>query len=95
MKAFEDYNSNLAKVAQIFFDRVENIEAKGENAGYQYISFSHNVFKRPLLKIHWPFPKQALVFTWLQYKSFENTVGKGETARNGQFLHFPHCFLPF
>ena len=30
---------------------------------------------------HYPFPKQALVFTGLQYKSFENTVGKGEIAR--------------
>ena len=28
------------------------------------------------------FPKQALVFTCLQYKSFEITVGKGEIARN-------------
>ena len=25
---------------------------------------------------------------------FENTVGKGEIARNEQFLHFPPCFLP-
>ena len=41
-----------------------------------------------------PFPKQALVFTCLQYKSFENTVGKGEIARNEQFLLFPQCFLP-
>ena len=29
----------------------------------------------------------------LQYKSFENTVGKGEIARNEQFLLFPQCFL--
>ena len=28
------------------------------------------------------------------YKSFENTVGKGEIARNEQFLLFPQCFLP-
>ena len=41
-----------------------------------------------------PFPKQALVFTCLQYKSFENTVGKGEIARNEQFLLFSQCFLP-
>ena len=41
-----------------------------------------------------PLPKQALVFTYLQYKSFENTVGKGEIARNEQFLLFPQCFLP-
>ena len=31
-----------------------------------------------------------MVFTCLQYKSFENTVGKGEIARNEQFLLFPH-----
>ena len=41
-----------------------------------------------------PFPTQALVFTCLQYKSFENAVGKGEIARNEQFLLFPQCFLP-
>ena len=33
-------------------------------------------------------------FTCLQYKSFENTVGKEEIARNEQFLLFPQCFLP-
>ena len=41
------------------------------------------------------FPKQALVFTCLQYKSFEITVGKGETARNEQFLLFPQRSLLF
>ena len=30
----------------------------------------------------------------LQYKSFENTEGKGEIARNEQFVLFPQCFLP-
>ena len=39
--------------------------------------------------------QQALVFTYLPYKSFENTVGNGEIACNEQFLFFPHCFLPF
>ena len=34
------------------------------------------------------------VFTCLQYKSFENTVGNGEIAHNEQFLLFPQCFLP-
>ena len=33
--------------------------------------------------------QQALVFKCLQYKSFENTVGKEEIARNEQFLLFP------
>ena len=27
--------------------------------------------------------------------SFENTVGKGEIARNEQFLLFLQCFYPF
>ena len=31
----------------------------------------------------------------LLYKSFENTVGKGEIAQNEQFLLFPPCFLPY
>ena len=48
-----------------------------------------------------PFPKQALVLPCLQYKSFENTVGKGEIAHNEQFLLFTlfstrlDNFLPF
>ena len=33
-------------------------------------------------------------FKCLQYKSFENTVGKEEIARNEQFLLSPQCFLP-
>ena len=41
------------------------------------------------------FPKQALVFTCLQHKLFENTVGKIEIARNEQSLLFPQCFYPF
>ena len=30
----------------------------------------------------------------LQYNPFKNTMGKGEIARNEQFLLFPQCFLP-
>ena len=41
-----------------------------------------------------PFPNKPWFFTCLRYKSFENTVGKGEIARNEQFLLFPQCFLP-
>ena len=40
-----------------------------------------------------PFPKQALVFTCLQYKSIENTMRKGEIARNGSpFLNVFYRF---
>ena len=40
------------------------------------------------------FPKQALVITCLQYKSFESNVGKREIAHDEQFLLFPQYFLP-
>ena len=39
--------------------------------------------------------KQALVFSCLQYKSFENTVRTGEIARKEQFLLFLQCLLPY
>ena len=42
-----------------------------------------------------PFPNKPWFFTCLQYKSFENTMEKGEIARNEQFLLFPRAFLPF
>ena len=44
---------------------------------------------------NYPFPKQALFFTCLQYKSFENTAGKGEIACNEQFLLSHGVFYPF
>ena len=44
-----------------------------------------NIIPQPILK-------HAFVFMCLQYKSFENTVGKGEIARNEQFLLFPTVF---
>ena len=38
--------------------------------------------------------KPCMVFTCLQFKPFENTVGEGEIASNEKFLLFPLCFLP-
>ena len=40
-----------------------------------------------------PFPNKPW-FTYLQFRALENTVGKGEIARNEQFLLFPQCFQP-
>ena len=48
--------------------------------------------QKTVFELHFPFPKQAVVFTCLQYKSFENTAGKGEIASNEQFLLFPTVF---
>ena len=52
------------------------------------------IFFTLVYTVYEPFPKQALVFTCLQYKSSENTVVKGEITRNDQFLLFPQGFLP-
>ena len=61
----------------------EKILGKGENNGIQHIF--------PLLTLS----QQALVFTHLQYKSFENTVGKGAIARYEQFFFSQSVFYPF
>ena len=52
----------------------------------QHFLLSHLIY-------HLTLSQTSLVFTCLQYKSFENTVGKGEIAHNEQFLFFPQCFL--
>ena len=57
-------------------------------------SFSDNVLKIFLYQCSYPFPKQTLVFTCLQYKSFENAVRKVGVAGNKQFLLSPQHFLP-
>ena len=36
LKAFADDNFNMAQIVQFFFEKVENVVGKGENAGYQH-----------------------------------------------------------
>ena len=42
-----------------------------------------------------PVPNKPVLFTCVQHKSFKNTVGKGEIARDEQFLHFQQVFFFF
>ena len=42
-----------------------------------------------------PFPNKPWFLTCVQYKSFENTGGKREIARNEQFLFSRSVFYPF
>ena len=49
----------------------------------------YKTYESNLVMYVYPFPKQALYIMCLQYKSFENTKGKGEIAHNEQFLFFP------
>ena len=53
---------------------------------FQKASFSESLKVGIVWKRVKPFPKQALVFTCLQNKSFENTAGKGEMAWYEQIL---------
>ena len=69
--------------------------AKSKNNLRCYVAFQGKTIKQKIVKASSPFPEQALVFTCLQQKSFENTVGKGEIARNEQFLLFPQRFQAF
>ena len=43
--------------------------------------------------ILYSFTPSILILTHQQQTAFENIVGKGEIARNEQFLLFPQCFL--
>ena len=56
------------------------------------VQFQNGKMMKPRAEIQInPFPH---LLTPLGNKPFENTMGKGEIARNKQFLLFPQCFLP-
>ena len=71
------------------------LNKKVELAANRKTDFLQNVIKlvRQAVPANQAYSLSILTFTCLQYKSFENTVGKGEIARNEQFLLFPQCFL--
>ena len=60
---------------------------------YSLANFTGDIFRK-YIRHSKPFPKQDLVFTCLQNKSFENTVGKGEIALNEQSFSL-RIFNPF
>ena len=47
LKAFADDKFSIAKMKISFFDRVENIVGKGENAGYQHFLHFPQCFSKP------------------------------------------------
>ena len=49
-KAFADEEINVAEKLKVVNGWVENILRKGENAGYQHFSFSHNIFLLRVVK---------------------------------------------
>ena len=78
----------------IFYSMYKHTNGLGQKLIRAYIESFSQVTTSDEKKRHiQPFPKQALVFTCLQHKSFKNTVGNGEIAHDEQFLSVPHCFL--
>ena len=66
-----------------------------DSVNFHIFSLYITLFIVNIVNIFWITLSQTRAgLTCLQYKSFENTVGKGEIARNEQFLLFPQCFLP-
>ena len=61
-----------------------------ENHGLYDKGFTRYIY----LDLSFSIPTQEHLLTPLGNKPFENTVGKGEIARNEQFLLFSLCFLP-
>ena len=84
----------------LWYRSLENTVGKGEIARNEQILLFPQCFQKACFPgvskgvILWewvnPFPKKPWLFTCLWYRSLENTVGKGEIARNEQFLLFPH-----
>ena len=112
LKAFADDKLNIDKMMISLYNRVGNTVGKGKMLVTSIFSFSHSVFQSLLfLKMvkSWnhvvkskPIPTQWHFLTPLGNKPFENTVGKGEIARNKflsvwitfcQFLQILNCRL--
>ena len=69
---------------------------KGLNLTYTLLCWGLLQDKKDFCKgqrVNSPIPTQWHLLTPLGNKPFENTGGKGEIARNEQFLLFPQCFL--
>ena len=98
-KEFKNDKIYMKKKLNFVLGREEN--KKRFSTGYQLsllfpYCFQKASFRQSLkVVIEWinPFQNKPW-FTCLQYKSFENTVGKGEIACKNQFLLLPQCFLP-
>ena len=101
-KAFADDKINLAEKLKLVLEWMENSVGKGENAGYQHFLLFPQCFQKPSLsgslkvgieceRLN-PFPSKPWFLRVCSTSLFENTVGKGEIARNEQFLLFPVFF---
>ena len=78
---------------------VENIVGNGKMCGNRHFLFSHYISKSPHFGVvnTWYFVLSLYSidthFDASTPTAFENIVGKGEIARNKQFLFFPQCFI--
>ena len=82
LKHLQMKKNYVTKLLKILVQSVENIMGKGENADYQYFSFSHDVFKSFFFPRSLTVPTQSQLLMFLRKKAYENIVGKGENAGN-------------
>ena len=85
-------------VIKICLRKVQKTSWKRRKCWLQVFFLSHIFFffsKAFFYSLFNSFPNKPLLFTCLQYKSFENTGRILEIAHNEQFLLFPQCFLLF
>ena len=72
-----------------WFNWIENIVGKGQNAGNQhFLLFTHCFQKFSLLDLC-KTGNKIMIYVYVKYR---NIVGKGENAGYQYFLLFPQCF---
>ena len=104
LKEFANDNLKFDGNSKKFSKWVENTVWKGEIGHNEQFLLFTQYFQKTCIADTWkpglvwervnPFPHNDTFWSPLGNKPFENTVGKGEIARNKQFLLFPQCFLP-
>ena len=99
MTAFTQDKINVAQILENHSARKENYVGNGKNSDYQHFILFPQCFLMSSSTALCFYPiTLSQTSPWLYvsaYKSFENTVGKGEISCSEQFLLFQQCFLPF
>ena len=85
MKAFADNKIKVLKMMIFFFDRVENIVGKGENAGYRHVLLFPQCFQRAF------YPESLKVgIVWLRVENKCLICQKTESQTTVCKFHLDH-----
>ena len=69
LKAFAGNNFKVVQVLHIFFDMVENIVRKGENAGYRHFLLFPQCFKKALCQGFYKVSLHSKELTWHSFST--------------------------